>query len=457
MKNNFFCPLPFEQVSASTDGHYNVCCESFHNFDKITNKTPLEWFNSDPMIEIRDAFLSSNPLGNPLVNKTCAPCIRRSNLSLHNKRMREITEFKTRTKYEIDPNNIDPLALKNNLRNKKVMRTNIEKHLSGEELTQLASMHFSGFGNHCNLHCIMCSPTASSKWASSNTYKSHKGKDKKYWKDVEFIMKDEKDRKGFFDSVYSFLDKDEPLHITLTGGESLINPSDSAFIEHLSKNPFAKKNLSLFINTNGTVPAKIVKKLGIGNFKNVTLSISFDGMDRVYDYIRWGKPWETYNKNMKDLHKLADEIETLYLHTFTTVSALNVHLIPDMIKYSMDNNYFRWHKNWVTDEGDVKSKAGKNSYSKFKYHFLYNSFIHNRPENEGKADINLSNLPNHLKEEYLKKLQKVDVEGVNLERISEILENPEQTEDTTYKIRNYLDYFSKICKIDWKEIWPEFQ
>ena len=123
----------------------------------------------------------------------------------------------------------------------------------------------------------------------------------------------------------------------------------------------------------------------------------------------------------------------------------------------MDNNYFRWHKNWVTDEGDVKSKAGKNSYSKFKYHFLYNSFIHNRPENEGKADINLSNLPNHLKEEYLKKLQKVDVEGVNLERISEILENPEQTEDTTYKIRNYLDYFSKICKIDWKEIWPEFQ
>ena len=54
----FFCNLPFEQFTISTDGYYNVCCESTFPFDHSEKVTPLEWINSDTMKEIRNSFLS---------------------------------------------------------------------------------------------------------------------------------------------------------------------------------------------------------------------------------------------------------------------------------------------------------------------------------------------------------------------------------------------------------------
>ena len=456
----FFCNLPFEQFTISTDGYYNVCCESTLPFDHSEKVTPLEWINSDTMKEIRNSFLSYDAREDPLIQKACTACIRREKIGINSKRNREINKVKALESLKHDTKIPNALTSKNS-----ILLENIKKHSFDEEITQVKSMHLNGFGNHCNLQCIMCGPRSSSKWAKTALKYSEINKDMKnwtknihnedsltYWVDREILFKNDESRKKLFKSLSSFISKDLTLSIVLTGGESLINPTDQALIKYLSEHPLAKTNLVLTINTNGTIPPKVIKSIGLLNFKHVSLSISFDGMDKVYDYIRTGKSWSVYNRNMKDLHKLADQYKNLYLTQFTTIQAINVHQVPEMIKYCADNNYFLWHKNWIQDEFSSERKRNMELIgSQFRFHFLKDSFIKSK---DGTGCVWF--LPQHLKEKYIKKL-----EGVKEAKVNSIIESLKLTEywekDNSYIIREFLDKSSMINKIDWKEIWPELQ
>ena len=80
------------------------------------------------------------------------------------------------------------------------------------------------------------------------TKKIHNDDSLTYWVDREILFKNDESRKKLFKSLSSFISKDHTLSIVLTGGESLINPTDQALIKYLSEHPLAKTNLVLTIN-----------------------------------------------------------------------------------------------------------------------------------------------------------------------------------------------------------------
>ena len=63
----------------------------------------------------------------------------------------------------------------------------------------------------------------------------------------------------------------------------------------------------------------------------VIVTISFDGIDNVHDYVRWPIKWENFTKTVQEYKKLQQQYKLLKINFWTTVSCLNIEDIPNII------------------------------------------------------------------------------------------------------------------------------
>ena len=70
----------------------------------------------------------------------------------------------------------------------------------------------------------------------------------------------------------------------------------------------------------------------------VIVTISFDGIDNVHDYVRWPIKWEKFTKTVEKYKKLQEQYKLLKLDFWTTVSCLNIGDLPNIIRYASTNN-----------------------------------------------------------------------------------------------------------------------
>jgi MoaA/NifB/PqqE/SkfB family radical SAM enzyme len=135
--------------------------------------------------------------------------------------------------------------------------------------------------NTCNLACVYCGPTLSSKWADELNITDYNINDNTLQKNKKYIL----DQLDSIDHVY------------LAGGEPLMIVENLELLNLLSqKNP----NVEIRINTNlSVVDTKIFKKLL--TFKNVKWTISVDAAGSEYDYIRYPGNWNQFYNNLVGL------------------------------------------------------------------------------------------------------------------------------------------------------------
>lgn len=162
--------------------------------------------------------------------------------------------------------------------------------------------------NVCNLACQFCSPMASSKIGAlhSPLYKIH-------------------DNTNHFEK----LPLDRITQLDMAGGE----PSHSKNVKNLLLNLPPNVN-SLRINTNCTTFMDEIIPLLDKGF-NISMTISFDGVGKVQEYVRWPIKWDKFCSVLYQYKKLQSIYpNNLNLGFWTTINVLNINDFNNMKSFS---------------------------------------------------------------------------------------------------------------------------
>ena len=156
--------------------------------------------------------------------------------------------------------------------------------------------------NICNSACQMCNASLSTLiGALSLNSRLNFNNAPKFWK----------------------LPLDRVVHLDINGGE----PSASKNYKHLLNN-IPKNVKSIRINTNCGIIIPEIEML-LDNGIDVTVTVSFDGIEKVHNYVRWPLQWEKYYKNLMTYKSMP-----MNLNLWTTVNALNIGNLSDIFSFA---------------------------------------------------------------------------------------------------------------------------
>lgn len=111
--------------------------------------------------------------------------------------------------------------------------------------------------------------------------------------------------------------------IDFFGGEPLLNTSQLDFLEHLTEKGVSK-NITLFYSTNGTNKPTERLKRAWSKFKRVEISISIDGLENEFEYLRYPGKWSTLLEVVNDFKQFQQSSDNdIYLMSGLTVSTMN--------------------------------------------------------------------------------------------------------------------------------------
>lgn len=192
--------------------------------------------------------------------------------------------------------------------------------------------------NYCNSACVTCNPNLSTKIGNLKK---------------QLVVKDNYE-------LYKTLPLDRIVEIDINGGEPSISVNYRDLLDNL---PSSVKIVR--INTNACVRIKQVKQL-LDSGIAVIITVSFDGIGPVHDYVRYPVKWNKFQSNLLYYKELSTQYNKLTLDTWTTVSCLNVHQLVNIQQYCKKHsirNQFAFlntpeplnvkYSNWFTDEVDM--------------------------------------------------------------------------------------------------------
>ena len=164
--------------------------------------------------------------------------------------------------------------------------------------------------NVCNSACQTCNAKLSTKIGSL---------EKNYIKTNNF-------------ATFFKLPQNRILEVDVNGGEPTASKNYKKLLANLPR-----KTKIVRMNTNGSrmideIITLLKKKI------MVIVTISFDGIDNVHDYVRWPIKWEKFTKTVEKYKKLQEQYKLLKLDFWTTVSCLNIGDLPNIIEYAKNKN-----------------------------------------------------------------------------------------------------------------------
>lgn len=325
-----WCPLPWNHLSVRNNGDLRVCCHANTSSERGILRdeigAPLradqkEWSeirNSPQLKEVREKMLKGE------WHSFCVRCERE-----------EASGMRSRRSYESDFWMND------------VSEERIHKYTSSDGTIDVDKFPLNyydlRFGNLCNLKCRMCGPTDSSKWYSDhvkmhgNEFHDTHGKVK-----LEEVSKNSfkalEDPYGWHEneSFWLKLEKDIPTakHFYFVGGEPLIIDRHYGFLKKILESGRSKE-ITIEYNTNLSVVPQRAWDLW-GEFKQVKLGISMDGVGTVCEYIRHPMKWERFETNLEKLENFKGNYAAWFA---VTIQAHNIYYLPELLKWKIIKNY----------------------------------------------------------------------------------------------------------------------
>lgn len=170
----------------------------------------------------------------------------------------------------------------------------------------------------CNATCISCNASASSSWAQLNRRDNPEIQLDSY----KFID---------IDKIKTKVDFKELKMLSLIGGEPLYEKKNFDLLEHIIE--LENTNVFLSMVTNGSVKLTSRQKQVLSKFKNINFSVSIDGIESVFEYMRYPLKWTDLNNNLTFFRELTDNISSNY-----TLSNLNILYHNETIEWFDKNN-----------------------------------------------------------------------------------------------------------------------
>lgn len=134
-----------------------------------------------------------------------------------------------------------------------------------------------------------------------------------------------------FDQFWQ-LPQNRILEVDVNGGEPTASKNYKKILENLPSNTKIVR-----MNTNGSRMIKELESI-LRNRTMVIVTLSFDGVGDVHDYVRWPIKWKNYIKSVKEYKNLQKQYPLLKLNFWTTVSSLNLANLPNILDYAIENN-----------------------------------------------------------------------------------------------------------------------
>lgn len=281
-----FCPAPWLAASSITNGTYRPCC-CYNPTKKDTHWDDSLEENIKGLSHIRKALLAGEK------PKECGRCWYLEKLGKSSIRDNMLELFSDRTE-------------------------EILNSTDSKGNTTLVPEYFDmKLSNLCNLGCRMCAPNISSVLEMEIRKNPNEPWEK-------FGMPN-------YDKSWDTraLEKIKNLDIKIlkfTGGEPFSNPLIIEFLESLNN----KHEIELNFITNGLLIKDSHYKL-FDRFKNIKLSVSCDGIGKVYEYIRWPGKWKKFDDQF---NKIKSNIKDLQI--VSIISVYNIRNVPNIVNYFKD-------------------------------------------------------------------------------------------------------------------------
>ena len=195
--------------------------------------------------------------------------------------------------------------------------------------------------NICNSACQTCNENLSSKIGS---IKKNSVKVDNYKKFYELPI-------------------DRIVELDINGGEPTYSPNYKKILENLPTNIKIVR-----INTNAHKTFDSITTL-LDKGVRIIITISFDGLNDIHDYIRWPIKFVDVENTIKEYKQIQQLYPTLLkLNLWTTVSVYNINQFNKIVEYAKDNNLE--HSYGIVESPNVLSIAHCNKLTidaKLKY------------------------------------------------------------------------------------------
>lgn len=316
---NIFCNSPWYELHVYWDGSLGFCCAESHKIYKtedfqkynINSMTIKEWYNSQPMKDIRLAMFGDKR------NSICRRCYIEEDFGSTSRRHKANQKSVIFTK----------TAFKESFtQSPHLLHFEHSKNTQGETELMPVDIHID-LGNHCNLACKMCNQEASSTIASQLLK----------WGDKDarqFIGTDWTRNEYVWNRVINEIASIKNLkNIHFMGGETIITKRFEDFVDRMIE--IGRTDLNFSFVTNGTIfNHSLMKKLS--KFNRVGIEISVETWDERNAYIRQGTDQKKLKENI-ELYKKYSDNSQISITLRSAVSLLSVGNYPSLLRYCFDN------------------------------------------------------------------------------------------------------------------------
>lgn len=163
--------------------------------------------------------------------------------------------------------------------------------------------------NYCNSACVTCNPNLSTKIGNLKN---------------ELVVKDNYEK-------FKTLPLERVVELDINGGEPSISVNYNDLLDNL---PASVKIIR--INTNANRRIKQLESL-LERGITVIVTVSFDGIGAVHEYIRYPIKWNTFRDNLLHYKYLTSQYKNMKLDTWTTVSCLNIRDLSRIQEYCKEH------------------------------------------------------------------------------------------------------------------------
>jgi organic radical activating enzyme len=261
------------------------------------------------------------------------------------------------------------------------------------------------FDTECNAACLSCGGYFSSTWRKYD-YK-HKIHD--YGPNINYADK-------LLQELIQQVDLSQVRDIFILGGEPFYTDTHIKLLKHLIATHPCVDQISLRYSSNGSViPSEEAQELWT-NFKQVIVSLSIDGIENKFNYLRWPLKWHRVERTIEYLLKNT----TVKMAVNAVISPLNI-LRFDEVK--------TWAQNIIPN----------NRLSAFSKNPIRTGRA------QGIIDLNVATV--ELRQAA------IDQYGPD-HKISKILDNLEFNHDHK-PMFDYVNQHDQLRRLDWRKTFPE--
>lgn len=292
---NFVCPLLWQHVSCHPDGDLRVCC---HGLGQNKIADGLNIFNSNADVLNHPTYQSiRKEMLEGQVPEVCRSCHEIEKIGGQSPRLKYVAGTGDQMEDFLEQTESDG---------------SFKGPVHELDLT---------LGNSCNLKCRMCSPVFSDKLKDTfDTMGLSYNK-----QTVEKI----KERWNGDNIVIPLLKENSIQSLVFQGGEPLLYRHHLKILRELVDSGRSSK-IELSYDTNLTVlPGEVVKLWK--EFKHVEVDVSLDGVEKTFEYIRYGSIWNKIESNLNELLSL--NLKNLSLQFSTLIQAGMIHNLFELIQF----------------------------------------------------------------------------------------------------------------------------